>query len=155
LLALGPGHAGHFEPEAHILGDAHMRIERVGLEDHRDAALGGVRGRDVAAADADRAAVGTFQPRDHAQQRRLPAARRPDEDDEFAALCCERYAADDLGGTEGFVEIAERQFRHAGIPYLTAPSVRPLTKPRPMSAKIATTGTIATVAPASSRPQSI
>ena len=32
-------HAAHAQPEADVLGDRQVRIERVGLEDHRDVAL--------------------------------------------------------------------------------------------------------------------
>ena len=34
------GHTGELEGEAHVLPDRHMRIKRIGLEDHGDATLG-------------------------------------------------------------------------------------------------------------------
>ena len=44
-LYLGRVHLHHAKREAHVLGDAHVRIEGVALEDHRDvAAVGGEGG---------------------------------------------------------------------------------------------------------------
>ena len=54
----------------------HVRVERVVLEHHRDVALGRLEVVDHAAADRDLAAGDLLQPRDHAQQRDLAAARR-------------------------------------------------------------------------------
>src|SRR5690606_29306019 len=78
--ALEPQRVGHV-PE-----DVHVRIERVGLEYHRDAAL---RRRDVvdhAAVDLDRARRDGLEARDAAEQRGLAAAGRSDEDDELAGF---------------------------------------------------------------------
>ncbi|WP_297501490.1 hypothetical protein [Pseudonocardia sp.] len=36
---LGLVHPGDLEREAHVVGDGHVRIERVALEDHRDVAV--------------------------------------------------------------------------------------------------------------------
>ncbi len=44
---LGPGDAEHLQGEAHVFGNRHVRIERVGLEHHGDAAVGDKQ-RDVA-----------------------------------------------------------------------------------------------------------
>jgi hypothetical protein len=73
------GMAGHLQAEAHVLLDRHMRVERVGLEHHRHAALGRVDPGDIAPADGDAALGGLLQPRDHAQKRGLAAARGADE----------------------------------------------------------------------------
>ncbi len=36
---LGLGHAGHFQAEGNVAAHAHVRIERIGLEHHGEAAL--------------------------------------------------------------------------------------------------------------------
>ena len=46
------GHAQRRSAEAHIVGDVHMRVERVGLEHHGNAALGRRHVGHVVAADA-------------------------------------------------------------------------------------------------------
>ena len=79
---------------AEVVADAHVRVERVRLEDHRDVAVPGREVGDVAAADRDRAFGDFLEARDHAQQRRLPAAGRPDEDDELAVVDLERDVVD-------------------------------------------------------------
>ena len=61
------------EVEPDVLGDRHVRVQRVGLEDHRDVAVLGMDGRDVPLADVDRALVDRLQPGQHPQRRRLPA----------------------------------------------------------------------------------
>ena len=76
--------AGHLERKAHIGRHRHVRIERVGLEHHGDAALGRILVGDVAAADLDPALAYPLQPGDHPQQGRFPAAGRPDEHQELA-----------------------------------------------------------------------
>ena len=79
----------------------HMRVERVGLEHHGDAALDRRQVVDPLAADDDVAAGDILEPGDHAQQGRLAAARRADEDDELAFRDLEVDALDDF-------EVAER-----------------------------------------------
>ncbi len=39
LIDLGLGHSGDAQPESHVLVDSHVRVERIGLEHHGDAAL--------------------------------------------------------------------------------------------------------------------
>ena len=74
----------HLEREAHVLIDRHVRVQRVGLEHHRDVAV--LRGDvvDDPRADRDRARRRVLEPRDHPQRRRLAGARRPDQDRELA-----------------------------------------------------------------------
>jgi hypothetical protein len=72
--------------EGDVLEDAHMRIERVGLEDHGDAALDRRQIVDAHAIDDDVALSGRIEAGDHPQQRGLAAARRADEDNELAVL---------------------------------------------------------------------
>ena len=75
---------GELEREAHVLGDAHVRVERVVLEHHRDVAVLGFGMRDVRAADENATAVDLLEAGEHAQRCGLAAARRADENEKFA-----------------------------------------------------------------------
>ena len=86
LRDLGLRHPGHLQPEADIAAHAHMRVERVGLEHHGQAALRRRQVDDVEAVDADDAARDVFEPGDQPQQGGLAAAGRADEDDELTVL---------------------------------------------------------------------
>ncbi len=74
----------HLKPEGHVLGDVHVGVERVGLEDHGDVAVGGAHAVHRAALDGNIAGSDILEPRNHAQQRRLAAAGRADENEELA-----------------------------------------------------------------------
>ena len=78
-------HLAHLEPEAEVLAHRHVRVQGVVLEHHRDVAIarGGVS--DVVFAEQDDAVGHLLEPGDHAQERRLAAARRPDQHHELAA----------------------------------------------------------------------
>jgi hypothetical protein len=71
----GPVAALHPQTIGHVLEYREMGKQRVVLEHEADAALVGQDVRDVAAADQDGALVGLLEARDHAQGRRLAAAR--------------------------------------------------------------------------------
>ena len=74
----------------------HVRVERVVLEHHRDVAVLGRHVVDDAPADLDLAAGDRLEPGDHAQQRRLAAARRTDQHAELAVGDLDVDAADDV-----------------------------------------------------------
>jgi hypothetical protein len=76
---LGLRHARELQAERHVLVDGHVRKQRVALEHHRDAALGGRHVVDAAAVDRQLAVAQILEARDHPQQRRLAAARRAQE----------------------------------------------------------------------------
>ena len=81
---LGPGLPTDLEGEPHVLGDRHVRVERVVLEDHRHVAI--LR-QDVVhdrAADRERPERDVLQAGQHPQRGRLAAARGADEDHELA-----------------------------------------------------------------------
>jgi len=99
----------HAQAEAHILLDGHMRVERVGLKDHGNAALGGVDVVDHALADGDRPLRDLFETRNHAQERGLAAAARPDEHAKFAFLDIERDAMNDLNGLVALDDVVQLQ----------------------------------------------
>ena len=87
LLHLAPDllgrHALAAQRKAHVPGDRHVRVQRVVLEDHRHVALARGQVVDDDVVDEDLAVGDRLEPGDHAQQRRLAAARGPDEDHEL------------------------------------------------------------------------
>jgi hypothetical protein len=101
-----------------------MRIERVGLEHHRDAALGGGERVDELAGDMDVAARRAVETGDHAQKRRLAAARRADEHNEFAVLDAQVDIVEHRRRAKALVEVLDPQVGHTETD-LTAPEVRP------------------------------
>ena len=106
--------AGDLEREAHVLGDGHVRVERVVLEHHRDVAVLRRNVGDVAVADEDVARVDLFEAGEHAQGGRLTAAGRADEHEELAVGDLEVDAVD-RGAGRTRVEtgcLVERDRRH-------------------------------------------
>src|SRR5690606_33504957 len=73
----------------------HMRIERIGLEDHCDVAFGRRHLVHPAAGNAQLAVGNLLQSGDHPQKRGLAAARWPDEYDKLALFNAEIDAVDD------------------------------------------------------------
>ena len=67
-----------------VVAHRHVREQRVVLEHHRHVALARRPGRDVLAADAQRALGRRLQPGDRTQQRRLAAAGRAEQGEELA-----------------------------------------------------------------------
>ncbi len=97
-LDLRLGDLPQLEAECQIVANAHVRVERVALEDHRDVA---VLGRDVVddpIADPQEAVGDVLEAGDHAQAGGLAAARGPDQDHELAVgdLDVEVVDGDDL-----------------------------------------------------------
>src|SRR6266498_3349925 len=76
----------HAQAVAEVVPHAHVRVEGVVLEHHRDVAVARLQAGDVSIADADRAVVDRLEARDHPQQGRLAAAGGTDEHHELAAL---------------------------------------------------------------------
>ena len=73
-----------------------MRIKRIGLENHRHAALFWRSVVHGLATDDEFSIGDVFKACDHPQGRRLAAARRPQKDNEFAVLDRKVYAMHDL-----------------------------------------------------------
>ena len=90
----------HLQAEGHVVIDRHMRIQRIGLEHHGDAAVGGIGGGHVVTADGDPAACHAFQPGDHPQKGGFAASRRADKHGELAGINLEIDTVDDLGLAE-------------------------------------------------------
>src|SRR6187431_2539204 len=89
--------AGDLQGEAHVLGDRHVRVQRVVLEHHRDVAVLRRDVGDIAIADQDAAGVDLFEAGQHAQQGGLSAAGGADENQELAIGDLEAQLVD--GGT--------------------------------------------------------
>ena len=70
--------------EADVLGDGHVRVQRVALEHHGDVAVPRRQHRDVAVADEHVAVVDRLESGEHSQRRRLPAAGGTDQHEELA-----------------------------------------------------------------------
>ena len=82
--ALAAVHALHLQPVADVLGDRHVREERVVLEDRVDVARVRRLVGDVGAAERDSPGVRSLEAGDHPQRRRLARARRPEQREELA-----------------------------------------------------------------------
>ena len=85
-VAMGRAIVRQPQRERDVLVDGQVRVEGVVLEDHREVA---VPGREVVhdpVPDQHLARGDVLEADDHPQQRRLPAARRPDEDHALAVL---------------------------------------------------------------------
>ena len=85
---------GQLEREAHVFPDRHVRVQSVALEHHGDVTVLGRLVVDHLAADPQLALGDVFQAGDHVERRRLPAARRADQDDELAVGDVEVNAID-------------------------------------------------------------
>ena len=134
------------QPEGHVLEHRHVRVERVGLEHHGDAALGRRQSVDALAADADLAGGDVLEPGDQAQQRGLAAAGRPDEDDELAvgdvevdAVRCTSLRAERLAD---LLELHRATSSAPPAQPLTAPAVRPATMRRWKTSTSTTSGSV-------------
>ena len=127
---LGLLHVLHLQRESHVVVDGHVRVERVGLENHRDVA---VFGRDVvhhAVADQDPALADLLEAGQHAKGRRLPATGRADQDHEFLVLDLDVEVFDDgdvRGVTLHYMVVCDRCHLLLSYP-LTEPARMPRTK---------------------------
>jgi hypothetical protein len=74
------------QAERHIRFHVHGRIQRIGLEHQRDAAVLGIGPGHVLAADFDLAGAGVDQACDTVQQRRFAAARWTEQHHELPAF---------------------------------------------------------------------
>ncbi|MNQ09483.1 hypothetical protein D3C85_223000 [compost metagenome] len=106
------GLAARARAEGDVLVDRQVRVERIALEHHRDVALLRRQVVGPCAADAQLAAADGLQPRDHAQQRRLAAARGADEHDELAVGNVQVDAVHDGHAGEILAQLLELNLSH-------------------------------------------
>ena len=111
-----------FQSERHVLVDGHVRVERVGLEDHRQPALRRRNVVDAAAIDSQLTFGHGLEPRDHPQQRRLAATGRTDEDDEFSVFDAEVDALYHRGRAETLDDVDEFETGHLRCPIYLMPA---------------------------------
>src|SRR5262249_31361576 len=105
--------------------DAHLRIERVGLEDHADVAILRLFPRDVPAVDEDLSIGHIDQACDAVEQCRLAAAGRTEQHQELAIHDVEVEMLEDGDAAEGQRKMAGRGAGDAGLPR-GLPERRPL-----------------------------
>ena len=110
-------HLLHPEREGDVLEDGHVRVERVALEHHGDAALHRRQVVHPLSVDDDVARGRVLEPGDHAQERRLAAAGRADEDDELALAHVERDALHHVEVAEALDDVARAQAHPRGISF--------------------------------------
>ncbi|MDT4875493.1 hypothetical protein FQZ97_1108650 [compost metagenome] len=115
-LDLGSWSAGELEREAHIVAHIHMRIERIGLEHHRQVALLGRHVVDDLATDGDLARGDILEASDHAQQSGLAASGRTDQHHKLAIAHFERNVVKDADAAIALADMLEFDFRHGRPP---------------------------------------
>ena len=148
------GVRGKAQGKAHIVAHGHMRVERIGLEHHGDAALGRIDVVHALAADLEIARRDRLEPGDHPEQRRLSAARRADEDHELLAPDVEIDALDDFERTKRLADAPQPHAAHDRCrSYFTAPSM-PSTKRRCSRKKMMRVGRVARIVPTMTTPKS-
>jgi len=113
---LGLGELPHLEPEGHVVVHAHVRIERIVLEHHRDVP---VLGRQVVhdpVAYGDLAGRDLLETRDHAEGGGLAAAGRAHEDHELLVADREVHVLDRVHLVVLLVEVLEDYLCHWSLP---------------------------------------
>ena len=96
----------------------HVRVERVALEHHRMLAVLGLHVVDDAVTDGDGPRRRVFEPHDHAQRSRLPAARRAEEHEELLVGDVEGQLVDGGDVVEALGDLVQRDPTHrAGAPF--------------------------------------
>ena len=124
-VALLLGDAFHLEAEGHVAERGAPRKQLGEILEH-DAAVHAVAG-DRLAADADLAARRADESRDDVEKRRLAAAARPDDADEFGRRDIEAHRIDGRHAARGGVvderDVADFDMGHAAT-YKTFPHVR-------------------------------
>ena len=103
------------EPEGQVARDRHVRIERVGLEHHRDVAILRVDIGDVAIADQQLALARVDQAGDDVEQRGLAAAGGAEQHEEFAAFKRDVDALQRLDSAIALADTVDGQRAHAVV----------------------------------------
>ncbi|MNV57497.1 hypothetical protein D3C71_1498300 [compost metagenome] len=97
LFDMALAHPADFQAPGHVLFHAHVRIQGVVLEHHRDPAIFRFHFGHALAVNPDITAGHALKPGHHTQQRRFPAAGRADHHDKFAVRHVERQGLNHLG----------------------------------------------------------
>ena len=129
-LDLGAGELPRAEPELQVPAHRLGRVERVGLEDHGEAAVLGVEVGDLVPSMKIAPVVDARQAGEDVQQRGLAAARRAEEHEELAVLDPEIESLENGERAVFLDDVAELDGRHVAYPFM-APAVIPWTKNLP------------------------
>jgi hypothetical protein len=113
------------QPEGEILVDAHVREDRVVLEDEADVAATRIDPADGTAVEVDLAARRPLETGDHVHRRRLPAARGPEQCDERSVHDRQVEIVHGDERSEALRQMFEPDLRHQR---LIAPNVSPRTR---------------------------
>ncbi len=100
------------ESKRNVLANRHVRVERIALKDHRYAALSGWQVLHSPSVDLDRSGVDGLEPRDHAQQRGLAAARRTQNHQELVRGDLQGEIIEHPGAAEALADTSERHTAH-------------------------------------------
>ena len=111
-LDLGGRRLAQAQAEIQVVAHVQVRVQRIALEHHRDVAFARLELVDALAADRDLAGRDRLQPRDHAQQGRLAAARGADQHHELAVGDFEVDALHHRGRAVGLVHPADAHRCH-------------------------------------------
>ena len=105
--------ASHAQREGDVLRDAHVREQRIALENGMHGPFLGRNSGQRFAVEEQGARVGFVETGDHAQQRRLAAARRAEQGEELAGFDRQRDVIDCLEVAEAAGNVADFKNRHA------------------------------------------
>ena len=111
-IALGARHIAHPQAEQDVLGDRQVRKQRVALEHHRDAALGGRQRGHIALGDPDRAGIRCVEPGDQPQGGGLAAAGRAEQRHEMAGRRRKADVVDRGGRSPSLRDPRQTNVRH-------------------------------------------
>ena len=110
------------ERGAVLVVDRHMRVKRVGLEDHGDVSVGRLNVVHDPAIDLQRAGGDVFQAGNHAERRGFAAARGTDEDDKLLVLDLEIEVLHPLKAIwVRLANVFERKSSHRATPSIASP----------------------------------
>ena len=107
-LDFSRGFLGDFQRKAHVVAHRHMRIKRIGLKHHRNAALRRWYVIHPRAINAEIATRDLFQSRNHPQKRGFAAARGADKNDQFPGFDVQIDIGQNLDLAIRFFDIAQR-----------------------------------------------
>src|SRR5688572_12302353 len=102
------------QAERDVLEDRHVTEKRVVLKHEADAALTNLPAGRILAVEEHAAAIGRLEPRHDAQQRRLAAARRPEQRDELARAHLEAHVVERREAAEGLRDVADINTHQCG-----------------------------------------
>src|SRR5262249_19436927 len=153
LLPLHRWDAAHAQRKRDVLGNVHMRPQRIGLDHHADPAL--LRGQrparpaDHLGRELDRALVRRLEARHQPQQSGLAAAGRPEQGEKLAVDDGKTDLLHRACRVESLRHGLERYARHGTTP---SGNLRPSALPRPASASVTTIHAVPTAAAAGELP---